>query len=126
MIAPSAPTDLEWASEVTGAPDCVVDTAGAEMISVIVLLGLGFLVSFGGKLLGALTVLADALVQHVRDLDGHRLGVRVPVRGQAGRVAHGAFDVLHPAAADAHGMVVVVPDPRLVQRGGVRGLKTAQ
>src|SRR6478609_2291338 len=119
MIAPSAPTDLEWASEVTGAPDCVVDTAGAEMISVIVLLGLGFLVSFGGKLLGALAVLADALVQHVRDLDGHRLRIRVPVRGQARRMADGALDVLHPPAADADRVVVVVSHPGLVKRGGV-------
>ena len=48
------------------------------------------------------------------------------MRGQAGRVADGAIDVLHPAAADADGVVVVVAHPRLVQGGGVRWLEAAQ
>ena len=48
------------------------------------------------------------------------------LRRQARRVADGAFDVLHPAAADADGVVVVVAHPRLVQGGGVRGLEAAQ
>src|SRR6478672_8664406 len=113
MMAPSAPTDFECASDVTGAPDWVVETA------VIVLLFLFFLRgTVGRKLLCLLAFLADALVHYVRDLDGHRLGVRVPVRREAGGMADGAVHILHAAAADADGVVVVVPHARLIQGGG--------
>src|SRR3954449_3703487 len=99
MMAPSAPTDFECASDVTGAPDWVVETA------VIVLLFLFFLRgTMGRKLLGLLAVLADALVHDIGDLDAHGLGVRVPVGREAGGVADGAVDVLHAAAADADGV----------------------
>src|SRR6478609_11113901 len=113
MMAPSAPTDFECASEVTGAPGWVVETA------VIVLLFLFYLRgTVGRKLLGPLAVLADALVHDVGDLDGHRLGVRVPVGREARGVADGAVHVLHAPAADADGVVVVVAHTRLVQGGG--------
>jgi hypothetical protein len=81
---------------------------------------------FGRKFLGLLAVLADALVHDIRDLDGHRLGVFIPVRREAGRVPDGALHILNTAATDADGVVVVVPDPGLVQGGGVRRLKPAQ
>src|SRR5688500_6439030 len=101
MMAPSAPTDFEWASDVTGAPDCVVDTAGAEMFKVIFLLLVGFRqcqfstavedlsVTFCRKFLGPLALCANPLVHDIRDLDGHGLGILAPVRGQAGSVADG-------------------------------------
>src|SRR6478672_702325 len=118
MMAPSAPTDFECASDVTGAPDWVVETA------VIVLLFLFFLRgTMGRKLLGLLALLADALVHDVGDLDGHRLGVRIPVRREAGRVADGAVHVFHAPATYANGVVVVVAHPRFVERGGVRRLE---
>src|SRR6476469_5238421 len=101
MMAPSAPTDFECASDVTGAPDWVVETA------VIVLLFLFFLRgTVGRKLLGQLAVLADALIHDVGDLDGHGLGIRIPVGREAWGVADGAVHVLHSTAADADGVVV--------------------
>jgi hypothetical protein len=96
-------------------------------MAVIVLLFLFFLCgTIGRKLLGLLAVLADALVHDVGDLDGHRPGIFVPVRSEAGGVAHRAVHVLHAAAADADGVVVVVADAGLVQGGRVRRLEAAQ
>lgn len=41
-------------------------------------------------------------------------------------MAYGAIDILHPAAADADGVVVIVAHPRLVQCGGVGRLEASQ
>jgi hypothetical protein len=99
-------------------------------MAVIVLLFLLFLCFFRGtigrKLLGLLAVLADALVHDVCDLDGHRLGVLIPVGREARRVPDGAIHVLHAAAADADGVVVVVAHTGFIQCGGVRGFETPE
>jgi hypothetical protein len=60
------------------------------------------------------------------NLDGHGLGILIPVRRQAGCVPDGAFHVFHAAAADADGVVVVVAYAGLIQGGGVRRLEPAQ
>jgi hypothetical protein len=101
---------------------------GATLFAVIVLLFLGWLlIEFGRKLLGALAVLANALVQHVSDLDGHAPStVLAPVGGEARSVANSAIDVFHPSTTDADGMVVVIRHPRFVQRGRVGRFKPTQ
>jgi hypothetical protein len=95
-------------------------------MTVIVLLFLDYLGTFRRKLLGLLAVLADALVHDVGDLDGHGLGVLIPMRCEARSMPDGAFHVLHAAAADADGVVVVVAHAGLVQGGGMRRLKAAE
>jgi hypothetical protein len=95
-------------------------------MAVIVLLFLFMSYGSCGKLLFGLAVLADALVQDICDLDGHWLGVFIPVRCQARGVSHGAIHVFHPAAADAHSVVVIVANPGLIKRRGVRGFEAAQ
>jgi hypothetical protein len=82
--------------------------------------------SIYGKLLFGLAVLAYALVQDVCDLDGHWLGVLVPMRGEARSVSHGAIHIFHAAAADADCVVVVVTHPCFVERRGVRGFESTQ
>jgi hypothetical protein len=79
-----------------------------------------------GKLLFGLAVLADALVQDICDLDGHGLGILIPMRGKAWSVAHCAIHVLHLAAADTDSVVVVVTHPGFVEGRGVRRFEAAQ